>query len=35
MAREEPVLMIGEKVKATLREFKQRNNRSVCTLDST
>lgn len=29
IAREEPVLMIGEKVKATLREFKQRNGRTV------
>ena len=29
MAREEPVLMIGEKVKATMREFRQRNGRAV------
>ena len=29
MAREEPVIMIGEKVKATMREFKQRNQRQV------
>ena len=29
MAREEPVMMIGEKVKATLREYKQRNGRPV------
>lgn len=29
MTREEPTLMTGEKVKATLREFKQRNGRGV------
>ena len=29
MAREEPVMMIGEKVKVAMREFKQRNGRSV------
>ena len=29
MAREEPVLMVGEKVKATVREFKQRNGHPV------
>ena len=29
MTREEPTLMTGEKVKAVLREFKQRNGRSV------
>ncbi|RPD67165.1 atypical/PIKK/TRRAP protein kinase [Lentinus tigrinus ALCF2SS1-7] len=28
MAREEPVIMIGEKIKATMREFKQRNQRA-------
>ena len=29
MAREEPILMIGEKVKATVREFKQKQGRLV------
>ncbi len=29
MAREEPVLMIGEKVKATMREFRQKNARQA------
>lgn len=29
MAREEPVLMTGEKVKVAMREFKQKNGRLV------